>query len=227
MTPIEILVVAIVGGVLSLDAVSVTQTMVSRPIVSATLIGFLCGSPEHGLVIGAILELLAMETMPFGASRYLEWSCGAVVASVFAAKQEILTPAVLLTAVIFAILSAWLAGSSMVVLRRINGSLLASRRSELDKGNGAALGVLQAQGIALDFVRGSVVVAIAITVVLYAGRALLGGLSSPGGVSRGLVVAIPAAVALAACWRIFATATQWRIIIIAGIVVAAAISLIK
>lgn len=217
MSAMELLVVALLGGALSLDAVSVAQTMISRPIVAATLIGFLCGSPESGLVIGAILELLACETMPFGASRYLEWSCGAVVASLFAAKQPGLSAPVLLTATVFALAAAWLAGFSMVVLRRINGWMIASRRGVIETGDASVLSLLQASGMALDFVRGSVVVSVAALAAFPLGGAMVSAMSAPAHVRISVLVAIPGAVALAACWRIFAAGPARRYVLLAGV----------
>ena len=68
------------GALCALDTVSVFQGMVSRPIVSATLAGAVFGRAEDAIVVGAVMELFAIETMPFGASRYPEWGSAGVVA---------------------------------------------------------------------------------------------------------------------------------------------------
>jgi len=74
-----LLAVTLLGAVLGLDTVSFPQAMLSRPLVAATLGGTLIGSPLGGLLIGAALELIALETLPFGASRYPEWGSASVV----------------------------------------------------------------------------------------------------------------------------------------------------
>lgn len=63
---VNILLVAVAGGLLCLDRVLV-QTMISRPIVAAPLIGALLGDPYTGLVVGAWIELLWIDRLPIGA----------------------------------------------------------------------------------------------------------------------------------------------------------------
>ena len=68
MNLIDVLPVALLGGVLGLDVVGFPQAMISRPLVAATAGGALLGHSMSGLMIGAALELIALETLPFGAS---------------------------------------------------------------------------------------------------------------------------------------------------------------
>ena len=63
--------------------------MISRPLVAATLAGAFIGDSPSGLLVGAALELIALETLPFGASRYPEWGSAAVVGgAIFAAHPR-------------------------------------------------------------------------------------------------------------------------------------------
>ena len=83
---VNTLPIAVLGALVGLDMVSFPQAMLSRPLVSATLAGAFVGRPGGGLLTGAVLELIALETLPFGASRYAEWGTagavgGAIVAS--------------------------------------------------------------------------------------------------------------------------------------------------
>ena len=63
-----ILSASFAGGLLSLDVSAWGQIMVSRPIVSAPLIGFLLGDFRTGLIIGAILELIWINVKSVGAA---------------------------------------------------------------------------------------------------------------------------------------------------------------
>jgi len=63
---INVLIVSIVGGLLCLDRVFV-QMMISRPIVSAPLIGMILGDPYTGLIAGAFIELFWIDRLPIGA----------------------------------------------------------------------------------------------------------------------------------------------------------------
>ena len=100
MSFLEILPIALLGAVCGLDFVSFPQAMISRPIVGATAGGAILGSPTEGLLIGVVLELLALDTRPFGASRYPEWGTagvtgGAVFASAGACDRIITTASIL------------------------------------------------------------------------------------------------------------------------------------
>lgn len=61
----NVLIVSIVGGTLCLDRVFV-QTLISRPIVSAPLIGAILGDPYTGLIAGAFIELFWIDRLPIG-----------------------------------------------------------------------------------------------------------------------------------------------------------------
>ncbi|MDD5712882.1 MAG: PTS sugar transporter subunit IIC [Smithellaceae bacterium] len=61
----KVFIISLIGALLATDRILV-QTMVSRPIVTAPLIGLLLGDPYSGLVIGALLELLWVDLIPMG-----------------------------------------------------------------------------------------------------------------------------------------------------------------
>jgi mannose/fructose/N-acetylgalactosamine-specific phosphotransferase system component IIC len=68
------------GGFLALDATSVGQFMVSRPLVAGMLTGWWLGDPRLGLEIGAILELFHLAGVPAGGFRVPESGPASVVA---------------------------------------------------------------------------------------------------------------------------------------------------
>ena len=53
----EIFLIGVLGGLLALDATSVGQFMISRPLVVGVLAGVVVDQPLLGATIGAILEL--------------------------------------------------------------------------------------------------------------------------------------------------------------------------
>jgi len=63
---LDLMIVAVAGGLLCLDRV-VIQTMLSRPIVAAPVIGLILGDPYTGLVAGAFIELFWIDRLPIGA----------------------------------------------------------------------------------------------------------------------------------------------------------------
>ncbi|MBN1823603.1 MAG: PTS sugar transporter subunit IIC [Endomicrobiales bacterium] len=64
----EILTIALLASIICLDATAVGQFMISRPIVCATIFGFLKGDPLTGLWVGVIAELIWVSSLPMGAA---------------------------------------------------------------------------------------------------------------------------------------------------------------
>src|SRR6185436_18481802 len=114
MNSIGFVAFSLLGGILGLDTVSFPQAMLSRPIVSGTLGGTVLGSPAAGVLCGATLELFALETLPFGASRYPEWGSAALVGGGLFALQAQGQSGGLLICVAVALLCAYVGGWSMV-----------------------------------------------------------------------------------------------------------------
>ena len=109
------------GGVVGLDATSFAQTMISRPLVAATITGVIAGRPVDGLLLGVILELFALVILPVGAARYPESGTAAVAATAaYLTATPLLSPAVLLLAVLFALLWEHVGGASVILVRRFN-----------------------------------------------------------------------------------------------------------
>lgn len=61
----NVLIVSFVGGTLCLDRVFV-QSLISRPIVSAPIIGMILGDPYTGMIAGALIELFWIDRLPIG-----------------------------------------------------------------------------------------------------------------------------------------------------------------
>lgn len=64
----EYLVAGTVAVLLGLDRVAFLQCMVCRPLVAASLTGWLLGIPGEGLQVGILLELLWLGRLPVGAA---------------------------------------------------------------------------------------------------------------------------------------------------------------
>ena len=92
--------------------------MISRPLVAATLAGALIGQPASGLLLGATLELIALETLPFGASRYPEWGSASVVGGAIFASHPSHPAGAMSLAMLAALATTWVGGWTMVKLRQ-------------------------------------------------------------------------------------------------------------
>lgn len=156
---VDLVPLSLLGGVLGLDVVSFPQAMISRPIVACTLGGAFAGDALAGVVCGAALECLAVESLPVGASRYPEWGSASAVAGVLAAQgssgTSIPPAGALATAMVMGILTAWVGGWSMVRHRKLIASWAHPRLDQLAAGSPRTVVSLQLFGMTVDFVRGS------------------------------------------------------------------------
>jgi PTS system mannose-specific IIC component len=203
MTLVDLLVLALLGGVLGLDTVSFPQAMLSRPIVGATVAGALVGQPLPGLLAGATLELFAVETLPFGASRYPEWGSASVVGGVLAGSGVSLDAGRLSTAVLATLVMAWLGGWSMVQVRRVNAVLARRRHDAVAQGGRRTVLGLQLAGLTADLTRGILLTAVGLAVFVPLQTTVLQSWAGSAELSRAVVAATAGAVALGAAYKLF------------------------
>jgi PTS system mannose-specific IIC component len=209
---------ALLGGLLGLDVVSFPQAMLSRPIVAATLAGALAGHPERGLLAGVVLELFALETLPFGASRYPEWGSASVVGGALFAAHGGAGRGALVLAVLGALLTAAVGGWSMVAHRRLIGRWAGGMRDALAGGSAASVSSLQLRGLVADFARGGALTAAALAAAEPLVRSTLSALPIGAPSSR---AAVAGATAGAAVWNVVHTTTGAPWLLAGGLVAGA------
>ena len=200
---LELLPVILLGAVCGLDVVSFPQAMISRPIVASTLGGGIVGNPVGGLLVGAVLELIALETLPFGSSRYPEWGSAGVVGG---AIMGITTPHAagsLPLAVFAALVTAYVSGSSMVVHRRLIAHNAHRNKRALEAGSGRAVRGVQLQGLTMDLLRGAIVTFIAFAALRPISSAAVAVWRSSAVYSPAVVLTLATTVAASALYKIF------------------------
>lgn len=215
----ELLPLALLGGVLGLDVVCFPQMMFSRPLVAATLAGAFVGDASMGILVGVTLELIALATLPFGASRYPEWGSAAVVGGAIGGAMHTAAVGTLTIAVLAALATAWIGGISLVRLRLWNAWLARRRRPALDAGSRGAVIGLQLAGLTADFVRAALLTAVAYGLLFPVAQAALGVWSLSESLSRAFIVSAAAGVACAAAWTIFHSARGARWYFAGGLIV--------
>jgi len=143
----------LLGTWAALDGTAVAQLMISRPLVSGTLAGWILGDPVTGLVVGGILEAAHLGELPAGGTRLPEPGPAAVPA-VAAALQ--LGGAGGMAAGL-ALGAGWslLGGVTVVGQRRLNGRMTLG----IEEGGAAVRTVTLRHwgGVALDALRGCLV----------------------------------------------------------------------
>ena len=193
------LLLALLGAWVAADGTGAGQFMVSRPVVAATLAGWIAGAPLAGATAGILLEALHLGVLPVGAARYPEGGPPAVAAGgVYALSGG--GAGTLLTALVFFLVWESVSGWSVRALRRINGRLLqvkttgATTERALERRHLAALG--------LDLLRGAVLVLTGSALLLLI-LELVDRLAPPGELLAGRVLALVVVALLAGSVHLF------------------------
>lgn len=149
------MLLALWGGMVAVDGTSWGQFMISRPLVAATVAGWLAGDVAAGAAVGVVLEAFHLTVLPVGAARYPEGGPPAAVTGAMFALSDHL-PSTLLAAVLFFLAWQWVGGESIRLLRHLNVRLLAPVSREPVPARAVEGRHLAAIGI--DFVRGTLLV---------------------------------------------------------------------
>ena len=151
--PLTLLLLSLLGGVLALDATSLGQFMLSRPLIAAGLAGMIAGNPEGGIVVGVLLEAIHLAVLPVGAARYPEAGPAAVAAAgAYAGTTS--SQVALLASVVFMLAWGWVGGRSVEAMRRLNARTAVPAEGPQDA---VAVERLHLRALALDFARGAAV----------------------------------------------------------------------
>ena len=204
---------ALLGGLLALDATSVGQFMVSRPLVAGTLTGWWLGDPVLGLEIGAMLELFHLAGVPAGGSRIPETGPASVVAVSVALSAGGL--AGLALGLVAGLAVSELGGMTVGLQRHVVGGLFA--RIEGGTVTASKITAAHLSSVLLDFVRGAVVTAVGLGV----GGWLSGVLASRWPLSyetTTALVLVGASVHLGALLRGFGGWKSRRVVFLVGLV---------
>jgi PTS system mannose-specific IIC component len=223
----ELLPLGLLGGVLGLDVVCFPQMMTSRPLVAATLAGAFVGDASMGIIVGVTLELIALATLPFGASRYPEWGSAAVVGGAISGAMHTERVGALTIGVLAALATAWVGGLTLVQLRVWNAWMARRRRPALDAGSRGAVISLQLAGLTADAVRAALLTVVAYALLFPVAQATLGVWTISDSISRAFVVGAAASVAGAAAWTIFHSARGARWYFAGGLVVGLLLLLVR
>ena len=150
------ILLALVGAMVAIDGTSFPQVMISRPLVSGALGGLVFGRPLEGAVVGVILEVYHVGTLPIGAARHPEGGTAACAAAggLAVAGLPAAAPEVLVT-VLLALLWERFTGRTVDLGRRLNERIVQVWRPGPDPGRELERRHLAAAGV--DGVRGMVV----------------------------------------------------------------------
>lgn len=135
----DYLLAGLVSMMTGLDRVALIQIMISRPLVAASLTGWVLGNPLVGMEVGMLLELLWLGRLPVGAAIPPDDTQVAVGATVLALSMGQLLALHGMPLVILSVLIAIPLGKFGQVFdrlaRHVNGRLAVSGHDALMNGN--------------------------------------------------------------------------------------------
>jgi len=156
----RVLATLLLAGIAALDATPVAQTLLSQPLVTATVLGLLWHDWATALAVGVVLQILAASTLPIGARTPEDYATGGVVGVGLAlalAAGTTLQPwrdAASLVGALGGMLAATTGVRVVRWQRRLNEGLGRWCESELRAGHEHALAIAQGAGVALAFAAG-------------------------------------------------------------------------
>lgn len=111
---------------LGLDTTIAFQVMISQPIFSCPILGWLLGDPLTGMEIGAMMQLLWLNNIPAGGNKFPEGNIASMVMCILVIRyMDLALPNLVFTAAFLISFVTSYVGSVFTVLdRRLNGYIL-------------------------------------------------------------------------------------------------------
>jgi mannose/fructose/N-acetylgalactosamine-specific phosphotransferase system component IIC len=156
----QVLAVLLLAGIAALDAAPIAQTLLSQPLVTATILGAVWGDWHVALEVGIVLQILAASTLPVGSRTPEDYAVGGVVGVGVALALASLQPFAMAreSAALLGVFAGMIAAAGGVPLlkwqRRLNEGLSRWCEARLRAGDEAALGHAQLAAIVLSFAVG-------------------------------------------------------------------------
>jgi PTS system mannose-specific IIC component len=153
----RILATMLLGGVAALDATPVAQTLLSQPLVTASILGVLWGHSLLAFKVGIVLQLFSAGTLPVGARTPEDYATGGVIGVGVAAMLATLSPfsvaqdACALVGSLVGMLASMVGVAPLKWQRRHNEGLSRWCEASVRGGNESALGTAQLAAVVLAF----------------------------------------------------------------------------
>jgi len=219
----DILLLCLAGGVCALDSTAVWQLMLSQPLVSGTIAGFVLGAPEVGIFLGIVLQLLWSAAVPVGARPMPDAPVGSISGVWFTTTlletNGSASPSFsYLLGVIAALCIALVGRRTILMEREMSMKLFRGFLHRASAGEKASPERVVAVAVVMAFVRGFLLCLVAL-VVLALIAALLA--RNPVFVARdyGLTILILEGLGAGVLFSVFVRRSKMRVLAFAGGVV--------
>jgi len=134
----EFLMAGLIGGVCYLDRTAVCQLMLHRPIVVATLMGWIFGNFSAGAYVGIVLELIYLVHLPVGASLPPDDTGAAIFAgsaAAFLSRDAVVDGGYFTVLILLSVLCAELGRWCDALVRKVNGRIARIAKGAVERGD--------------------------------------------------------------------------------------------
>ena len=204
----QVLFTLLLGGIAALDATPVAQTLLSQPLVTASILGLVWGQWVLAAKVGVVLQVFAAGTMPVGSRTPEDYATGGVIGAGSALLLATATPfslaheASAFAGCVVGLVAARAGVPLVKWQRRRNEGLSRWCEEELRHGDLSAPGKANAAGVVMAFGIGvvfcAVFLALSATLVSPVVRHRSIGLSRAWGLAQPLWLGLGLAYLLAA-----------------------------
>jgi mannose/fructose/N-acetylgalactosamine-specific phosphotransferase system component IIC len=160
---LKFLFAGVVSAFTYIDATAAGQFMISRPIVAAPIMGIILGDLQRGILVGVLLELLWVGTLPVGATVPPESTFAAVNTVAIAVLTNSIDKGSLVLIFIYLIPFIYLASFFEDKIREKNNKLTLWAERAINAGNINQIEKLHITGLLMFFVKTFVISTLAIT----------------------------------------------------------------
>ena len=140
----QLLTLSLVGGLLALDTTAVLQILISQPLISCTILGWLSNEISFGLHVGLLLQLIWLSQLPVGAARIPAGNLGSITGVIMALHFKPVFPdyenVLILVAIIYAVSISYLGALLDARVRNWNSYFFKRAVGFVEQGKLSALG---------------------------------------------------------------------------------------
>ena len=153
----HLVLTVLLGGIAAVDATPVALSLLSQPLVMASLLGLVWGEWALALKVGVVLQVFAASTLPVGARTPEDYATGGVIGVATALAVATLAPfavaheACAMLGVVTGLVSATVGVPLLKWQRRRNEGLSRWCEAEIRAGHEGALGTAHAGAVVLAF----------------------------------------------------------------------------
>lgn len=144
---------SLVGGLLVLDSTAALQILISQPLISCTILGWMSNDTAFGLHFGLLMQLLWVSQLPVGAARIPAGNLGSITGVIIALQLKSLYPEyqnfLILTGLFSALILSYIGAHFNAVLNQCNVSIFNRAFNQIEKGKTGTLGRMTAAALVL------------------------------------------------------------------------------